>query len=469
MADLIQSLSPFSQTVFAEREQTSSAELDRVLDAAQRAQQKWRQKSVQERADLCLKFVDAFAAMEADIAPEISQQMGRPVRFGPGEVAGTCDRAKTMIGLAETALADVEPTEVDGFRRFIVREPLGVVLVVPAWNFPFLIAINAVIPALMAGNAVVLKPSALTLLSGERFASAFEAAGFPEGLFSCIHLDHAATGHLVQDARVDYVAFTGSVAGGRAVQRAARERFIGIGLELGGKDPAYVREDADVAFAAENIADGAFFNSGQSCCGIERVYVHDSLYDAFLEAAVEHAKALVLGDPLDAATTLGPMARQSGADSVREQMARATAAGAKTIVDPAHFDAQLANVPHPNAFVRPQILTDVTHAMDLMMEETFGPIFGVIRVSGDDEAKRLMNDSPYGLTASIWSKDVDAALAIGRKLETGTVFLNRCDYLDPSLAWVGVKDSGRGCTLSSVGYEHLTRPKSFHFRMPSLV
>lgn len=466
MSEPIQSISPFTQDVFAEREQTSAAELDRILDAAQRAQRKWRQTSVVERAAVCAKFVEAFSAMEQEIAPELSHQMGRPVRFGPGEVNGTCDRARTMIGLAESALADVEPAPVDGFRRFIKREPLGVVVVVPAWNFPYLIAVNAVVPALMAGNAVVMKPSALTLLSGERFATAFEAAGLPKGLFACIHLDHAATGQLVQDARVDYVAFTGSVAGGRAVQRAARERFIGIGLELGGKDPAYVREDADVAFAAENIADGAFFNSGQSCCGIERVYVHTAVYDAFVEAAVEHAKALVLGDPTDMTTTLGPMARQSGADSVSEHISRAEAAGAKLLVDPSHFAGQLAGVPRPGAFVTPQILADVTHAMDLMMEETFGPVFGVMRVSGDDEAVRLMNDSPYGLTASIWSKNVDDALALGQQLETGTVFMNRCDYLDPSLAWVGVKDSGRGCTLSSVGYEHLTRPKSFHFRLP---
>ena len=311
----------------------------------------------------------------------------------------------------------------------------------------------------MAGNAVVIKPSAQTLLCGERFAEAFKIAGLPEGLFACVHLDHPATEALVQDERVDFVAFTGSVPGGRAVQRAARERFIGVGLELGGKDPAYVRADADIGFAAENLADGAFFNSGQSCCGIERIYVHDSVYDAFVEGVVEHAKALVVGDPLNSATTMGPLARRSGADFVRDHIAKAVAKGAKALVDPGLFPG--ASTPF---YVAPQVLVDVDHSMNVMMEETFGPVVGIMRVGSDDEALRLMNDSPFGLTASIWTRDLDEALTLGARVDTGTLFVNRCDYLDPSLAWVGVKDSGRGCTLSSIGYEHLTRPMSFHAR-----
>jgi acyl-CoA reductase-like NAD-dependent aldehyde dehydrogenase len=386
--------------------------------------------------------------------------MGRPRKQAYGEMNGFEERAQHMIAIAPTALEDIAVAPKEGFTRFIRREPWGVVLVVAAWNYPYLIAVNSVVPAIMAGNAVVLKHSGQTPLCAERFAQAFAKAGLPDGVFQVLHMSHGATEKTIQDSRVGYVAFTGSVPGGHAIQQAAAKRFIGVGLELGGKDPAYVHADADLDHAVENLVDGAFFNSGQSCCGIERIYVHDSVYDRFVEGVAALAGQYKLGNPLEDGTNLGPMVRTSAAEFVRGQIADAVKAGARGLVDPSQFAANAAGTP----YLAPQVLVDVDHTMAVMSEESFGPVVGIMKVADDDEAVRLMNDSPFGLTASVWTRDERAALAIGDQIETGTWFMNRCDYLDPALAWVGVKDSGRGCTLSEVGYEHLTRPKSFHLR-----
>jgi acyl-CoA reductase-like NAD-dependent aldehyde dehydrogenase len=332
---------------------------------------------------------------------------------------------------------------------------------VAAWNYPYLIAVNSVVPALMAGNAVILKHSAQTPLCAERFEACLREAGLPDGLFRALHLSHDHTTRLIGDPRVDFVAFTGSVDGGHAVQRAAASRFIGTGLELGGCDPAYVREDANLAHAVENLVDGAFFNSGQSCCGIQRIYVHRRRYDDFVAGAIELTRKYVLGNPTDPATTLGPVVRTAAADHIRAQVDASIAAGAAPALAEREFPASRPGTP----YLAPQILTGVDHSMPIMREEVFGPVCGIMPVAGDDEAVRLMNDSAFGLTAAVWTQDAGAALAIGSQVATGTFFMNRCDYLDPALAWVGVKDSGRGCTLSRVGYEHLTRPKSFHLRL----
>jgi acyl-CoA reductase-like NAD-dependent aldehyde dehydrogenase len=350
---------------------------------------------------------------------------------------------------------------VPGFRRFIRREPLGVVFVVAPWNYPYLTAVNAVVPALLAGNAVILKHSEQTPLCAERFAEAFAAADLPRGVFQALHLDHAAVAGMIGSPEVDFVAFTGSVEGGHAVQRAAADRFIGAGLELGGKDPAYVRADAPFAHTVESLVDGAFFNAGQSCCGIERIYVQRPLHDRFVEAYVAQVKAYRLGDPRDPATTLGPLARARAADFVRAQTEEAIAMGARALVDARGFDAHAPGT----AYLAPQVLVDVHHGMRAMSEESFGPVVAIMPVADDAEAAVRMNDSRYGLTASIWTADEEAALAIGDEIETGTWFMNRCDYLDPALAWTGVKDSGRGVTLSRLGYEALTRPKSFHLKL----
>jgi acyl-CoA reductase-like NAD-dependent aldehyde dehydrogenase len=457
----MKTISPVDGRVYVERAAASAAEIDATLQRARAAQLQWRRVPSLERAALMERFCAAFESGAADIGSELSWQMGRPIRYAPNEVRGTLERARYMIGAAAAALADVEPGPKPGFRRFIRREPLGVVFTVAAWNYPYLIAVNSVVPALLAGNAVILKHSAQTPLCAERFADCFAAAGLPPGVFQVLHLEHADTERVIRDTRVDFVAFTGSVAGGRAVQRVAAERFIGVGLELGGCDPVYVRHDADLAHAIENIVDGAYFNSGQSCCGLQRIYVHESVHQRFTAGCIDLIRQYRLGDPLDPATTLGPVVRTAAADTIRAQLRAAIAAGARPVIEEREFALSRPGTP----YLAPQLLLDAPPDSVVMREEIFGPVAGVMKVNSDAEAVQQMNDSPFGLTAAIWTRDEAAALALGAQVDTGTWFMNRCDYLDPALAWVGVKDSGRGCTLSVVGYEHLTRPKSFHLRV----
>lgn len=463
MTRLQRTFSPIDGSLYVERELMDAAQLGAAAARARVAQASWRRVPVAERCQLARAFVERFAAKRDEIAGELTRQMGRPIRHSPSEVNGLVERATHMTSIAPEALADLDVGPKPGFTRFIRREPLGVVLVLAPWNYPYLTAVNSLVPALIAGNTVLLKHSDQTPLCAERFRDALSEAGLPRDVFQIAHADHGAIGSLIGSGAVDYVAFTGSVSGGDAIQRAAAARRIGVGLELGGKDPAYVRADADFGAAVENLVDGAFYNAGQSCCGIERVYVDQALYPRFVDAFVALTLEYRLGNPLDPDVTLGPLARVSGAELVRAHVREAVAQGARALIEPKRFAADAPGT----AYLAPQVLVDVSHEMRVMSEESFGPVVGIMPVDGDDAAVARMNDSRYGLTASIWSSDERAALAIGEQLETGTVFLNRCDSLDPALAWTGVKDSGRGCTLSRLGYDLLTRPKSFHFRRPT--
>ncbi len=461
MADTdIVCISPIDGRELVRRPIMSEAAIDAAVKAAREAQKAWRETPLSERAEKVSAFLDALLAMNQEVVPEIAQQMGRPVRYG-GEFRGVEERARYMIRIAEESLKPIPAEDAKpGFRRMIKREPVGLVLVVAPWNYPYLTAINTIVPALVAGNAVLLKHASQTVLAGERFQTAMDRAGMPRGLFQNMHLSHDQTSRILGAGLVDHCNFTGSVSAGRSIERAAAGTFTSLGLELGGKDPAYVREDANIDHAIENLVDGAFFNSGQCCCGIERIYVHEKHYDRFVEGAVDLVNKYVLGNPLDEATTLGPMAHRRFADLVRQQNAEAVAKGARAHIDTSRFAADTGDT----AYLAPQVLTNVDHSMSVMREESFGPTVGIMKVAGDGEAIRLMNDSPYGLSAAIWTSDVDAAEAIGERLETGTVFMNRCDYLDPALAWTGVKDTGRGASLSRLAYESLTRPKSYHLR-----
>jgi len=456
----LQCISPIDGSVYVERHLASNPEVLVALAKAELAQQAWKQTPLRERIAIGRRAIEAFAAREAQLAEELCWMMGRPTRYAAGEIRGFVERATHMADIAEGSLADIRLPDKAGFTRFIRREPLGLALIIAPWNYPYLTAVNAVMPALLAGNVVLLKHSAQTPLCAERMVEAFAEAGLPEGVFQYLHLSHGETEALIRSPSIDHVAFTGSVPGGAMVERAAAGRFISVGLELGGKDPAYVRADADLQHAVETAIDGAFFNSGQSCCGIERIYVHESLYDEFVERAVALVRQYKLGRSDDPETTLGPLVRAEAADFVREQIAEAVEQGARTHIDPAEFPLDAPGTP----YLAPQVLTNVNHEMRVMTEESFGPVVGIQKVASDEEALALMNDSEFGLTAAIFSRDVDAAMALADRVEAGTVFLNRCDYLDPGLAWTGVKHSGRGCTLSRVGYEQLTRPKSFHFK-----
>ncbi|MEN3975819.1 aldehyde dehydrogenase family protein [Emcibacter sp. SYSU 3D8] len=460
MAATLHCVSPVDGRVYVERPLAEASAIDAALDEALAGQRAWQATPLAERQTLLSKAVDAFVTHGPEIATELTWMMGRPIAYTPGEVRGFEERARAMIELAEDALAPLDPGPKEGFKRYVTHEPLGVIAVIAPWNYPYLTAVNAVIPALAAGNAVILKHSHQTPLCAERFAQAFDAAGLPGGVFTHLHLSHADAAALIADRRIGGVCFTGSVEGGHAVQRALAGKFAAAGLELGGKDPAYVRADANLPHAIENLVDGAMFNSGQSCCGIERIYVHERLFDDFVAGACALTRNYVLGDPTQPDTTLGPMVRASAAAFVRDQIDEAVKQGASALLNPAHFPADAAGTP----YLAPQILVNVDHAMRIMTEETFGPAIGIMKVTSDEQAVRMMNDSAYGLTAAIWTEDVEAAERIGRRIDTGTVFMNRCDYLDPALAWTGVKDSGRGCTLSALGYHALTRPKSFHLR-----
>jgi acyl-CoA reductase-like NAD-dependent aldehyde dehydrogenase len=452
-------ISPIDGCEVARRATATSAAIERALQAARMAQREWVRVPLAERCAAMLRFLEAMRAQNEDVTRELALQMGRPVRYG-GEFRSFEERVRYMVEIAAEALAPVVPAAKGGFTRYVRRDPLGLILTIAPWNYPYLTAVNTVVPGLIAGNAVILKAASQTILTGERFQAAMDKAGLPKGLFQHLVLGHDDTAKILSGGHVDHVSFTGSVEGGRAIERAAASTFTSIGLELGGKDPAYVRADADVAHAIENLVDGAFFNSGQSCCGIERIYVHEQVWAPFVEGFAALTRQYVLGDPLEQASTLGPMAAVRFADVVRRQTAQALAKGAKAHVDPAAFPRNRDGTP----WLAPQVLTGVDHGMDVMMQESFGPVVGLMKVASDEEALRLMNDSPYGLTASVWTRDHAAAERIGGGIETGTVYMNRCDYLDPGLAWTGVKDTGRGASLSRIGYEMLTRPKSFHLR-----
>ena len=461
MTGTLKTISPVDGRIYVERTLETSAGIDRSLDCARRAQAAWGSRPLSARCEVLERAVAAFVAKATGIAAEISWQMGRPIRHAPGEIRGFEERARYMLAVASEALAPILPGDKPGFRRQIKRVPLGTVVVVAPWNYPYLTAVNAVLPALIAGNAVVLKHSHQTPLCAERFLEAFLSAGIPPGVFQYLHLSHADTARLMGDPRVASVSFTGSVAGGRSVVAATAAGFAAAGLELGGKDPAYVRADASVAQAVESLTDGAFFNAGQSCCGIKRIYVAASRYEEFIAGVVELTQRYRLGSPLDPETTIGPVVRTSAAAAIRAQVRDAVARGASQLINEASFAASAAGTP----YLAPQVLVGVDHSMAIMREETFGPAVCIMKVNSDEEALRLMNDSEFGLTAAIFSADEARAEALGDALETGTVFLNRCDYLDPALAWTGVKNSGRGCTLSRIGFEQLTRPKSYHFKV----
>lgn len=458
MGDIQRTNSPIDGAVIAARPVADGAAIEAVLSCAVGAQAGWRTVPLDERAAICRKAVDHIVSRSDELAPEITRQMGRAVRDTPGEIVGFGLRCHYMIDAAQRGLADFVPGDRAGLKVFIRREPVGVVLAISAWNGPYLIPAGSVIPGIMAGNAVILKHSAQTPLCAERIGEAFETADLPAGVFQYVHTSHENTERLVRDERIGFVTFTGSVDGGRRVHAAAAERFINMGLELGGKDPAYVRPDAMLEATLDSLIDGVLWNSGQSCCSVERIYAHEAVYDKVVGGLAERANAYRLGDPMESDTTLGPMVRASAADFIRRQVGDAVQSGARGLVDPTLFPEAKEGTP----YLEPQVLVDVDHSMDVMREESFGPVVGIMKVASDEEAIGLMNDSIYGLTASIWTADADAALSIAERINTGTCLMNHADFVDPALAWTGVKDTGCGCSLSALGYQQLTRPKSFH-------
>jgi acyl-CoA reductase-like NAD-dependent aldehyde dehydrogenase len=430
-----------------------------VLESARSAARAWKTSTLAERKALCERAIAAMEAAQDDIAKDITQMMGKPLGQAKGEVRGMAERGRHMISIADASLADIVLPAKDGFERRIAKEPLGVVLDLPAWNYPLLTAVNVVIPAILAGNAVVVKHSPRSPLCGEHFERAFATAGAPPGLVQALHCEHAMSEKIVGDTRVDHVVFTGSVFGGHRIVQAAANRFLHVGLELGGNDPAYVAADCDFDKTVENVVDGALYNAGQSCCAVERVYVHRSLYPRFLEAAKALVDAYVLGDPMSASTTLGPIAQPQHPTELEAMVADAKAKGARVI-----SGGRSTKVEGRGRFFEATLVADLDHHMKLIQNEAFGPILPVTVVDSAEVALAKMNDSELGLTASVWTSDRDRAARLASALEFGTVYMNRCDSVDPALPWVGAKSSGRGHSLSALGFDQLTRPKSLHFR-----
>ena len=449
-------VSPIDGNVFAKREVLSISKSKEVIETSRKSQAAWSQRPIEERINLVLAGVAEMGRMNDDVVPELAKMMGRPVRYG-GEFKGFEERAHYMSKIASKSLQAIDAGEDADFKRYIRRIPHGVVFVIAPWNYPYMTAINTIAPALIAGNTVILKHSTQTLLVGERLASAFHSAGVPKDVFQNVFLDHEITTQLIAENSFDFINFTGSVPAGASIEKAAAGTFTGVGTELGGKDPGYVMEDADLEAAAETLIDGAMFNSGQCCCGIERIYVQESLFDDFLKKAISIVSKYKLGNPLDMDTTLGPMANIRFANHVRDQINDALKKGAIAHIKTFQED-------DGGVYLTPQILTNVDHSMKIMTEESFGPVVGIMPVKDDQEAIRLMNDSEFGLTASLWTCDLQRAIKIGDEIETGTVFLNRADYLDPALCWTGCKNTGRGGSLSEIGFHNLTRPKSYHLK-----
>ena len=457
---MLKTISPIDNSIYVERPYASSTEIENVLKLSDQSKITWKNTSLEERKKLVSKFVESFLSNHKEIEEELCRQMGRPLAQCAGEMRGFEERAKYMIDNANRALQKVISKHDSEFDNYIIKEPLGSIFVIAPWNYPYNTSVNSIVPSLLAGNCVILKHSSQTPLCAEQLLKASEKAGLPKNVFQILHLDHFSTSKVIADSRIDHVLFTGSVSGGIEVKRAIGTRFIGAGLELGGKDPAYVRSDCNFNHAVENLVDGSYYNSGQSCCGIERIYVDENIFDKFVDAFKTQTEKYILNNPLDESTNLGPVVKKSAANSIRDQVSKAIQNGAKNIIDETKFTIDNSD----NCYVSPSALINVDHSMEFMQEETFGPTVGIMKVKNEQEAATLMNDSPYGLTASIWTSDKEFASKFGNGIQTGTFFMNRCDYLDPGLAWTGVKDTGMGVTLSVLGFDHLTRAKSYHLR-----
>ena len=457
---MLKTITPIDNSIYVERQYSNPDEIENALNSSKKVFSYWKNIPLVQRKKILTNFVDVFLKNNSEIEEELCRQMGRPISQCGGEMKGFEERARYMIENSEIGLKNIISKKNDEFNNFISKDPLGAVFIIAPWNYPYNTSVNSIVPSLLSGNTVILKHSSQTPLCAEQLYQAANLSGLPKNVFQFLHLSHESTSKIISDSRIDHVLFTGSVSGGRQVKKAIGERFINAGLELGGKDPAYVRKDCNLQHAIDNLTDGSFYNSGQSCCGIERIYVDAEIYDDFVEGVKNLTEKYILDNPLKTNTNLGPVVKLSAAEFIRLQVKEAIVNGAKDIINKSNFKISEDN----NCYVSPSVLVNVDHSMKFMMEETFGPSVGIMKVSNENEAAKLMNDSPYGLTACLWTSDKDFAESFGPKINTGTFFMNRCDYLDPGLAWTGVKNTGTGITLSVLGFDHVTRAKSYHYR-----
>ncbi|KAL8907629.1 MAG: hypothetical protein Q9207_001280 [Kuettlingeria erythrocarpa] len=460
--EVITTISPSTNASILTRNGLPDSEIALLPATATQAFKEYRLTPLEQRKATVAKALKLLSERQDVLAKELAEQMGRPIAYGAKEITTAVARAEYLLKISDEALMDTAGEPETGFKRYIRKLPIGPILILFAWNYPYLILVNSLIPALLAGNSVILKPSPQTPTIAEHIHDIFSEAGLPPNVIQYFHCGSLQRLEgIVRSPQINLICFTGSIAGGLAVQRAAADRIVSVGLELGGKDAAYVRADVDVKWAADEIVDGAVFNSGQSCCSIERVYVVEKIHDRFVTAVQDVLKGYKLGSPLEMDTNVGPVISKRAKEVIDAHVKDALDKGAKNATPD---NPSFLNPPPDGNYVAPTILTGVTHDMDIMNEETFGPIIPIMKVGDDEEAIRLMNDSEFGLTASIWTSDMGVGEKLVQEVEAGTVFVNRCDFPSPDLAWTGWKNSGKGVTLSKFGFEQFVRLKSIHLK-----
>jgi acyl-CoA reductase-like NAD-dependent aldehyde dehydrogenase len=451
-------LNPANGAVITDVDVDTSAAVRAKYHRARAAQPQWAGLPIKKRLAAIAGFRDRIAAMHEALARTLTEEVGKPIRQSRNELNGLAGRLdfflaesqRTLRG--ETVLADLD----NKLEERITHEPLGVVANISAWNYPYFVGSNVFVPALIAGNAVLYKPSEYATLTGLSIAQLLHESGVPEDVFVPVVGD-GATGAAVLRQPVDGVFFTGSYHTGRKIAATAGRRMIKVQLELGGKDPIYVCEDVDVKAAAAAVADGAFYNNGQSCCAVERIYVADAIHDAFVAAFVDEVRTFRIGDPMDEATYIGPLTRPGQIAVLKRQVAEARKLGGRVLTGGTPIERR-------GNWFRPTVVANADHRMSLMREESFGPVIGIQRVAGDEEAVALMNDTPYGLTAGVYTRAEKRAKRILAEIRAGTVYWNCCDRVSPRLPWSGVGHSGIGLTLSTYGIRTFTRPKAWHLR-----
>lgn len=452
-------ISPIDQSVYAERPYAAAPQIETALERARKARRAWSRTPLAERLEVVMRFDAAMRRRADDLAQAVTWQMGRPL-WQADETGRLSLITEQNAGFAADVLGDA-PLESDAqIRRFVRPQPGGLQLSICAWNYPTAMMGSLVIAPLVSGNVVIFKHSPQTPLVAEMAEAAFAEAGGPVGVFQSLHLSHADAERLIGAGAFDAVSFIGSVGGGRRVHAAAAGTFTSVHLELGGKDPAYIRSDADVDAIVADIAEGCYSNAGQSCCSVERLYVDNAVHDRFVEALNAETAKWTLGHPIDERAMLGPVARTAAAERIHALCDEAIAKGAQRVT-------ARSETPGP-AYVAPMVLAGLDHSMAIMRDELFGPVACVQRVSGDAEALALMNDSDYGLSASIWTADEERGLELLDEVEAGTVYLNRCDHADLYLPWGGVKTSGMGRTNGRLGLAETTHAKAFHIRKPGV-
>lgn len=427
--------------------------------ATRAAQPGWAAVPLAERAAAIARFRAALVAELDTLAATLTREVGKPIAQSRNELNGLLGRIDFFLAQTERSIADEPVWSESGMRERIQHIPLGVVGNISAWNYPYFVGCNVIVPALLTGNAVLYKPSEFATLTGAHIVRLLHASGVPRQAIQLL-AGNGEVGAALLNQKLDGLFFTGSHATGVRIAQALAPRLVKLQLELGGKDPTYVRADADARAAAESLADGAMYNTGQSCCSVERIYVHESLHDAFVEQFVATVQGFKIGDPMDPATYIGAITRTPQLAVLEAQVADAKAKGARLLVG-GH------RLPGPGNWFAPTVFTNVSHQMELMREESFGPIIGIQKVRGDDEAVNLMNDTRYGLTAGVYSKDEARARELLARVNAGSVYWNCCDRVSPRLPWSGHGDSGLGLTLSTHGIQTFTRPKAWHLKWPT--